>query len=104
MSSPAPPPEIQRNKHSEPTCRRRLLLGVIVFLVGANVVLITGVIFMQEEIRKLKGAVEELNPLQGNIFKIAWGLRKTHQYRNDFAHGDSRVSVMTLYYLAYSDT
>lgn len=74
MSSPAPLPELQKNKHSEPASRRRLLLGVIVFLVGANVVLITGVIFMQEEISKLKGAVEELKPLQGNIFKIAWGL------------------------------
>lgn len=46
---------------------RRLLIAVIVFLVGAVVVLIAGVIFMQEEIRNLRGTVAELEPLQGNV-------------------------------------
>ena len=72
MSSPAPLTELQTSKQSEPACRRRIVIGVIVFLVGANVVLIAGVIFMQEEIRNLRGTVEELKPLQGNIFKIGW--------------------------------
>ena len=70
MSSPAPLTEPQPSKHSEPAYRRRLVIGLIVFLVGANVVLIVGVIFMQEEIRNLRGTVEDLKPLQGNISKI----------------------------------
>lgn len=72
MSSPAPLSEPQTTKQSEPVYRRRLVIGVIVFLVGANVVLIAGVIFMQEEIRNLRGTVEELKPLQGNISNIGW--------------------------------
>lgn len=72
MSSPAPLTEAQTSKHSEPAYRRRLVIGVIVFLVGANIVLIAGVIFMQKEIRNLRGTVEELKPLQGNISKTGW--------------------------------
>lgn len=45
----------------------RLMIAVIVLLAGAVVVLIAGVIFMQEEIRSLRGTVEELKPLQGSI-------------------------------------
>lgn len=64
MSSPAPLTEAQTSKHNKPAYRRRLVIGVIVFLVGANIVLIAGVIFMQKEIRNLRGTVEELKPLQ----------------------------------------
>ena len=75
MSSPAPLTEAQTSKQSEPAYRRRLVIGVIVFLVGANVVLITGVIFMQEEITSLRGKVAELNPLQGsNVLHFFKGL------------------------------
>lgn len=45
---------------------RRLMIAVIVFLTGVGVVLIAGVIFMQEEITSLRGKVAELNPLQGS--------------------------------------
>lgn len=45
---------------------RRLLIAVILFLAGAGVVLIAGVIFMQEEITSLRGKVAELKPLQGS--------------------------------------
>lgn len=41
-------------------------MAVIVLLAGAVVVLIAGVIFMQEEIRSLRSTVAELKPLQGN--------------------------------------
>ena len=51
---------------------RRLMIAVIVFLTGVGVVLIAGVIFMQKEIRNLRGTVEELKPLQGNISKTGW--------------------------------
>ena len=44
---------------------RRLMFVVIVFLTGAGLALIAGVIFMQDEITSLRGKVAELNPLQG---------------------------------------
>ena len=105
MSSSALLTEPQTSKHSESVHRRRLVIGLIVFLVGANVVLITGCIFMQEEIRSLRGTVEELKPLQGKISKIdRVGQKKNSSQQtkhdklkrqNDFAHGDSS-GVMTI--------
>ena len=49
---------------------RRLLIAVIVFLAGTGVVLIAGVIFMQEEITSLRGKVAELKPLQGSNYNV----------------------------------
>ena len=55
--------------------RGRLLIAVIALLAGAVVVLVAGVIFMQEEIRNLRGTVEELKPLQGSNASLQFSER-----------------------------
>lgn len=60
---------------------RRLLIAAIVFIAGAVVVLIAGVIFMQEEeIINLRGAVAELKPLQGTNVLQSYQSYQTHDH------------------------
>lgn len=63
MSSPAETEEVSK---TEPK-RGRLLIAAVVLLAGALVVLIAGVILMQEEIRSLRGTIAELKPLKGTV-------------------------------------
>jgi len=66
---------------------RRLLIAVILFLAGPGVVLIAGVIFMQEEITSLRGKVAELKPLQDDV---TTGDNKTRVSRSMAERGPAR--------------
>lgn len=68
MSSADIVTEPQTSK-TEPKRGRRVLLAAVVF-VGAFVVLITGVMLMQEENRNLRGTVAEFKTLPGNFVLI----------------------------------
>ncbi|XP_078383285.1 uncharacterized protein LOC144665877 [Oculina patagonica] len=72
--------------------RGRLMIAVIVLLAGAVVVLIAGVIFMQEEIRSLRGTVEELRLSQDVVTE---GYNKTRVSRplaeREHASGEMRT-------------
>lgn len=66
MSSPETVTEPRRSK-TEVNRGRRLLIAAVVSLVGAFVVLIAGVILMNEDSGTLKKTTAELKPLQGNF-------------------------------------
>ena len=57
----------EKTSKTEPDRGRRLLFAVIAFLTAVAVVLIAGVILMQEEIKTLKDTVAEHKTTQGSV-------------------------------------